>query len=47
MCSFDQELAPLWVKVFVFMATIGAPLILTLIFLILYKLKKMGIYKGE
>lgn len=47
MCECISEVAPLWVKWFLFMALIGAPLILTVIILILSKLKVMGIYKGE
>ena len=47
MCGCEQEFAPIWVKWFVFMALIGAPTILTAIILVLAKLKKMGIYKGE
>ncbi|AUR85297.1 TMhelix containing protein [Vibrio phage 1.071.A._10N.286.46.A12] len=47
MYGCEQEFAPIWVKLFVFMALIGAPVILTVIILVLSKLKKMGIYKGE
>ena len=47
MCGCEQEFAPIWVKWFVLMATIGAPAMLTVIILVLAKLKKMGIYKGE
>lgn len=47
MCSCEPEVAYVWVKWFLFMALVGAPLILTVIILVLAKLKKMGIYKGE
>lgn len=47
MCGCEQEIATIWVKWFLFMASIGAPATLTVIILVLAKLKKMGIYKGE
>ena len=47
MCGCEHEFAPTWVKWFVFMVLIGAPVMLTVIILVLAKLKRMGIYKGE